>query len=74
VRLAVEIGAVVEAGQALGEIWDLFGDVVDTLRAPARGLVRIIWTHKVVHAGDPVLKAWVTEPAPPFPPTDRFVR
>jgi predicted deacylase len=74
VRLAVGIGAVVEAGQALGEIWDLFGDVVDTLRAPARGLVRIIWTHKVVHSGDPVLKAWVTEPAPPFPATDRFIR
>jgi predicted deacylase len=74
VRLAVGIGAAVEEGQVLGEIWDLFGDVVDTLRAPARGVVRIIWTHKAVHSGDAVLKAWVTELAPPFPPTDRFAR
>ncbi len=73
-RLAVGIGETVAAGQALGEIWDVFGDVVETLRAPARGVVRIIWTHKAVNAGDPILKCWVTAPAPPFPRTDRFVR
>jgi aspartate/methionine/tyrosine aminotransferase len=27
-----------------------------------------------VNSGDPVLKCWITEPAPPFAPTDRFVR
>jgi hypothetical protein len=37
-------------------------------------VVRLIWTHKAVNSGDPVLKCWVTEPAPPFAPTDRFVR
>ena len=73
-RLSVGIGETVAEGQALGEIWDVFGDVVETLRAPARGLVRIIWTHKAVNSGDLVLKCWVTEPAPPFAPTDRFVR
>ena len=73
-RLSVGIGETVSEGQTLGEIWDLFGDVVETLRAPARGIVRIIWTHKVVNSGDAVLKCWVTEPAPPFAPTDRFVR
>jgi hypothetical protein len=73
-RLGVEIGDEIEAGQVLGEIWDEFGDVAETLRGPARGLIRLIWTHKVVNTGDLVLKCWVTEPAPPFPATDRFVR
>jgi uncharacterized protein len=73
VRLSAGVGQTVSEGQTLGEIWDVFGDVVETLRAPARGLVRLIWTRKVVNSGDAVLKCWVTEPAPPFPPTDRFV-
>jgi predicted deacylase len=73
VRLSAEVGQTVSEGQTLGEIWDVFGDVVETLRAPARGLVRLVWTRKVVNSGDAVLKCWVTEPAPTFPPTDRFV-
>jgi predicted deacylase len=74
VRLAVRVGDEIAEGQELGEIWDEFGDVVERLRAPARGLVRLIWTHKVVNTGDLILKCWVTEPAPPFPLTDRFAR
>jgi len=74
VRLAAEVGQTVTEGETLGEIWDVFGDVVETLRAPTRGLVRLVWTRKVVNSGDPLLKCWVTEPAPPFAPTDRFVR
>jgi predicted deacylase len=74
VRLSAEVGQTITEGQPLGEIWDVFGDVVETLRAPARGLVRLVWTRKVVSSGDTVLKCWVTEPAPPFPPTDRFVQ
>ncbi len=73
-RLSVQIGDEITEGQTLGEIWDEFGDVVETLRAPAGGLIRLIWTHKVVNTGDLVLKCWVTEPAPPFPLTDRFAR
>lgn len=73
VRLSTDVGQTVAEGQTLGEIWDVFGDVVETLRAPAQGLVRLVWTRKVVNSGDPVLKCWVTEPAPPFAPTDRFL-
>jgi len=73
VRLSATIGQTIAAGETLGEIWDVFGDVVETIMAPARGLVRLVWTRKVVNSGDAVLKCWVTEPAPPFPPTDRFV-
>jgi uncharacterized protein len=74
VRLSAAVGQTIEKGETLGEIWDVFGDVVETLLAPARGLVRLVWTRKVVNSGDALLKCWVTEPAPPFPPTDRFVR
>jgi predicted deacylase len=71
-RLAVAVGDEIGEGQVLGEIWDEFGEVIETLRAPARGLIRLVWTHKVVNTGDLVLKCWVTEPAAPFPLTDRF--
>jgi len=74
VRLAVAVGQTVGEGETLGEIWDVFGDVVETLRSPARGLVRLVWTRKVANSGDPLLKCWITEPAPPFAPTDRFIR
>jgi predicted deacylase len=74
VRLSAAVGETITEGETLGEIWDVFGDVVETLRAPAHGLVRLVWTRKVVNSGDALLKCWVTEPAPPFPPTDRFVR
>ena len=73
-QLSVGIGETIEEGQELGEVWDVFGDPVETLRAPARGLIRIIWTHKVVSSGDLVLKCWTTEPAPPFALPNRVPR
>jgi predicted deacylase len=74
VRLAAAVGQTVDEGETLGEIWDVFGDVVETVRSPARGIVRLVWTRKVVSSGDPLLKCWITEPVPPFAPTDRFIR
>jgi hypothetical protein len=74
VRLSAEVGQTVTESETLGEIWNVFGDVVEVLRAPARGLVRLVWTRKVVNSGDALLKCWVTEPAPPFPATEPFVR
>ncbi len=72
VRLGLGIGDEVRAGQEVGDIVDVFGDVVEKLRSPSDGIVRLIWTHKVVNSGDSVFKCWTTEPAPPFPLTDRF--
>jgi len=74
VRLNVKIGDVLKEGQEIGDVVDVFGDVVERLQSPAEGVVRIIWTHKVVNSGDAILKCWTTEAAPPFPLTDRFIQ
>ena len=48
--------------------------MVEKLVSPADGIARLIWTHKAVNTGDPVVKCWMVEPAPPHPATDGFVR
>ncbi len=73
VRLSADVGQTIAEGQTLGEIWDVFGDVVETLRSPAAGWCASSGPARSVNSGDAVLKCWVTEPAPPFAPTDRFV-
>ena len=74
VRLKVKIGDTVSAGQELAEICDVFGETVEVVRAPRPGMPGLIWSHKVVNTGDPVVRCWSAEPAPPFPETDRFMR
>lgn len=71
-RLGVEIGEAIRAGQEVAEIVDVFGDVVEHVVAPRDGIARLIWAARAVNTGDPIVKCWVTEPAPPFPPTDRY--
>jgi predicted deacylase len=73
-RLSICIGDEIRKGQEIAEVCDVFGDVVEQIVAPADGIARIIWTHKAVNTGDPVVKCWVVEPAPRFAPTDRFVQ
>jgi uncharacterized protein len=62
-RLKVAIGDEISAGQEIAESWNVFGDVVESVRAPGAGLVGLIWTHKVVNTGDPIARYWITEPA-----------
>lgn len=73
-RLAIGIGDEVKKGQEIAEVCDVFGDVVERIVSPADGIARIIWTHKVVNTGDPIVKCWIVEPAPPHAATDGFVR
>ncbi|HSB79981.1 MAG TPA: succinylglutamate desuccinylase/aspartoacylase family protein [Candidatus Methylomirabilis sp.] len=73
-RLAIGIGDEIKEGQAIAEVCDVFGDVVERIVSPANGIARIIWTHKAVNTGDPILKCWRVEPAPAFAATDGFVR
>jgi predicted deacylase len=73
-RLAIRIGDEIRKGQEIAEICDVFGDVVEKIVSPADGIARIIWTHKVVNTGDPIVKCWIVEPAPPFAATDAFIR
>jgi len=65
-RLAIEIGQEIEAGQEIAQIVDPFGDVVERIRATQTGIARLIWAHKAVNTGDPVVKCWQAEPAAPF--------
>ncbi len=73
-RLAIGIGDEIEKGQEIAEVCDVFGDVVERIVSPADGIARIIWNHKAVNTGDPIVKCWIVEPAPPHAATDSFVR
>jgi predicted deacylase len=73
-RLQIAIGDEIKQGQPIAEVCDVFGDVVERVVSPSDGIARIIWTHKAVNTGDPIVKCWTVEPAPPFPQTDRFLQ
>lgn len=73
-RLKVAIGDVVSDGQIAAEICDVFGDVVEVVRVTRGGIAGLIWAHKVVNTGDPVVRCWYTRPAPLFPLTDKFLK
>ncbi len=73
-RLNVKIGDAVAAGQAVGEICDVFGQTVETVRVARAGIAGLVWSHKAVNSGDPVVRCWYTEPAGQFPVTDKFMR
>lgn len=62
-RLTARIGDAIRAGQELGDIRDVFGDVVERVCAPGDGIAGLIWTHKVVNTGDPILRYWIVERA-----------
>jgi hypothetical protein len=62
-RLTARIGDEIMPGQQLGDIRDVFGTVVERVCASGAGIVGLIWTHKVVNTGDPILRYWITEPA-----------
>jgi hypothetical protein len=61
-RLKVHIGDAIMAGQEVAEICDVFGDVVERVHAPGSGIAGLIWTHKVVSTGDPIVRYWITTP------------
>lgn len=73
-RLKVAIGDKVSAGQEVAEIVDVYGETVEAVRVARAGIAGLVWAHKVVNTGDPVVRCWITEPARPFAPTDRFRR
>jgi predicted deacylase len=73
-RLNVKIGDAVAAGQAVAEICDVFGQRLETVQVAKAGTAGLVWSHKVVSTGDPVVRCWYTEPAGDFPATDRFMR
>lgn len=62
-RTLVRIGDEIAAGQEVAEIRDVFGDVIEHVCAPGAGIAGLMWTHKVVTTGDPIVRYWITEPA-----------
>ena len=58
-RLKIGIGDEIRQGQEIAEVADLFGEVVERIHAPGDGIARLIWGHKAVNTGDPVVKCWV---------------
>jgi len=62
-RLGVRVGDEIVAGQEVAQICNVFGEVVERVCAPGAGLAGLVWAHKVVSTGDPVVRYWITEPA-----------
>ncbi|HEU0116746.1 MAG TPA: succinylglutamate desuccinylase/aspartoacylase family protein [Thermomicrobiales bacterium] len=62
-RLQIGIGDEIRAGQEIADVVNLFGEVVERIHAPRAGIARLIWAHKAVNSGDPVVKCWVVEGA-----------
>ncbi len=62
-RLKVHLGDELAAGQEVAEICDVFGDIVERVCTPGAGLTGLVWAHKVVNTGDPIVRYWITAPA-----------
>ncbi len=73
-RLKVAIGEDVNEGQEAAEICDVWGETVERVKFSRPGVTGLIWSHKAVNTGDPIVRCWIAEPAPAFPETDRFMR
>lgn len=65
-RIKIEIGQEIEAGQEIAEIVDVFGDVIERVHSAQSGIARLIWAHKAINTGDPIVKCWQAEPAAAF--------
>src|SRR6266542_2410696 len=63
-RVKVRIGDRIAQGQEVAEICNVFGETVEVVRSPGAGTAGLVWGHKVVNTGDPIVRCWVTEPAP----------
>jgi predicted deacylase len=66
VRLKIAIGEEIQRGQEIAEICNVFGEVVEHVRSPKAGIARLIWAYKAINTGEPIVKCWETEPAPPL--------
>ena len=65
-RLNAAIGDTIADGQQIGEICDVFGRTVEQLRVIRGGIAGLVWAHKAVNTGDPIIRCWYTEPAGPL--------
>ncbi len=61
-RLKVAIGDEIITGQEVAEICNVFGETVECVRAQGSGIAGLVWAHKVVNTGDPIVRYWITQP------------
>lgn len=71
-RVSISPGDTLAEGQQIAEICDAFGEVVEVVRVPSAGIAGLVWTHKAVNSGDPIIRYWHTKMAPEFPKTDQY--
>jgi predicted deacylase len=62
-RLKIGIGDEIREEQEIAEVCDLFGEVVERIHSPHDGIARLIWAHKAVNTGDPIVKCWIVDRA-----------
>jgi uncharacterized protein len=72
-RLYASIGETIADGQVVAEICDVFGRTVEEVRVERGGLAGLVWAHKAVNSGDPILRCWYTQPAGRCASTDQFI-
>jgi len=58
-RLRVQIGDELRAGQEVAEVCNVFGEVVESVRSSGDGIAGLVWAHKVVNTGDPIVRYWI---------------
>jgi predicted deacylase len=54
----VKPGDRVQAGQVIALIKDVFGEIVEEIKSPKTGRVRIQHPRRVVNSGNPVFRGW----------------
>ena len=62
-RLKIGIGDEIGEQQEIAEVCNLFGEVIERIHSPHDGIARLIWAHKAVNTGDPIVKCWVIDRA-----------
>ncbi|MDF2772493.1 MAG: hypothetical protein K0S86_1987 [Geminicoccaceae bacterium] len=58
-RLRVAIGDEIVAGQEVAEVCNVFGEVVERVQSTGAGIAGLVWAHKVVNTGDPIVRYWI---------------
>jgi predicted deacylase len=58
-RLRVAIGDEIAPGQEVAEVCNVFGEVVERVRSSGAGIAGLVWAHKVVNTGDPIVRYWI---------------
>jgi len=72
-RLKVGVGEEIKDGQVVAEISDVFGRIIEEVQVARGGITGLVWSHKAVNTGDPVVRCWYTKPAPRFAKTEHYV-